>query len=98
MIGHLEIAARVQAVVERACAAVAAHAVGMQEVTIASSAPAGTLAVLEDVQGVVDVGYNIEVVEFAGRDEAPRACLEWLDSSLGVCACKNSHWRLAGLG
>ena len=86
---------------ERVCAAVAAHAVGMQEVTIASSAPADTLAVLEDVQGVVDVGYNIEIVGLAGlagRDEVRRACLERLDSSLGACAYKHSHWRLAGLG
>ena len=98
MTGRLEIAARVQAVVERACAAVAAHAVGMQEVMIASSAPADTLAVLEDVQGVLDVAYNIEIVGLAGRDEVPRACLERLDSSLGACAYKHSHWRLGGLG
>ena len=80
---------------ERACAAVAARAVGMQAVTIAALALAGTLAVLEDGWEVADVGYRIEAVGFAGRDEEPRACLGRPDSSLEACACKHSHLRLA---
>ena len=99
MIDHLAIAARVQAVAVRVYAAVVAHAVEMLGARIASSAPAGTPAVLEDVEEVAGVGYSIEAVGVVGRGEVLQACLGRLDScSLGACAYKHSHWRLAGLG
>ena len=99
MIDHLAIAARVQAVAVSVYVAVVAHAVEMLGARIASSAPAGTPAVLEDVEEVAGVGYSIEAVGVAGRGEVLQACLGQLDNcSLEACAYKHSHWRLAGLG
>ena len=80
-------------------AAVAAHAVGIPGARIVFPAPASTPAVLQDVEEFAGAGYSTEAVGVAGRGGVLQACLGQPDSySLEACACKHSHWRLAGLG
>ena len=99
LIDHLAIAARVQAAAVKVYAVVAAHAVEMPAAKIAFSAPASTPAVLEDGAEVAGAGHSTEAVGVAGRGGVLQACLGQPDSySLEACACKHSHWRLAGLG